>query len=123
MDNFRIDITAEGRERLRDALALGMSNRESTRVFGWEDHPEKGLILYWTDNSLAIEKFPAPLGVEETTAMVWTWLAFTTYPEQEWGGDVSYGKGWRVYNEDWGHVGERWQAILAIQPVWAMYGK
>ena len=30
---------------------------------------------------------------------------------------------WRVYCDEWGRVGNQYQAFVAIQPCWAMYGK
>lgn len=37
--------------------------------------------------------------------------------------DGSNGKGWRIYNEGWGHVDNDHYGVIAVTPVWAMYGK
>src|SRR5690349_24893058 len=43
------------------------------------------------------------------------WLAEADYgPQPDHDGDNS--KGWRIYNEAWGHVDNLWGAIVAIQP-------
>jgi len=37
--------------------------------------------------------------------------------------DGDNGKGWRLYNEAWGHIDEDRYAVIAVAPAWAMYGK
>lgn len=37
--------------------------------------------------------------------------------------DGTVAKGWKVFTEQWGHVGECFYAPFAVQPSWAYYGK
>ena len=37
--------------------------------------------------------------------------------------DISVKRGWRIFCEEWGHIDESWQAIVAIKKVWLWYGK
>lgn len=38
-------------------------------------------------------------------------------------GDIATSKGWRIFNDQWGRVGDTWYAFVAIQPAWMLYGK
>lgn len=50
------------------------------------------------------------------------WLAEAEYGKQpDHDGDNK--KGWRLYNEAWGHVDSDHGAIIAVAPSWAAYGK
>jgi hypothetical protein len=50
------------------------------------------------------------------------WLAEADYGKQP-DHDGDNGRGWRLYNESWGHVDGHFSAIIAVAPNWAMYGK
>lgn len=125
MDNHRIDLTWEGEERFRTVLKLlvdkhgrGSKKKSFTHYI---DDPDYGLILLWAARENAIE-FSKPLSGEQLVDFAWEWLQ-----EQDYGRepdhDGSNGKGWRLFNEAWGHVKHDWAAFVAIQPAWAMYGK
>lgn len=79
------------------------------------------LCFYWTECTGAL-KLPFKMDAQKASEFASGWLS-----DIEWGRepdhDGSNGKGWRLFNDDWGHVGGSWQAIVAIQPAWAMYGK
>lgn len=78
-------------------------------------------MLYWTFSDNMIP-FPGPLDAEQVESMIRAWLAEAPYglePDH----DGHNTKGWRVYNEAWGHVNTEWQAFVAIEPVWLMHGK
>ena len=119
MDNFRIDVTCEGEDSL--SLVMKLAFRDGRKARGYRVSKEKGLILYWSINE-RVTAFPFGLDAEAAAKMVSGWLA-----EQDYGREPNHdgdnGKGWRVYNEDWGQVDSEWQAFLAVKPVWAMYGK
>jgi hypothetical protein len=118
MDNFHIDITSEGEAHLRAALdiafrgqrhAIGYYVKDGTLIFCWAEHKE------------AI-KLPFKMDSKRATDFTVAWLSEVDYGKQP-DHDGDNGKGWRVFNEAWGHVGGYWQAFVAIQPQWAMYGK
>ncbi len=119
MDNFRIDVTCEGDEALRAVMTIAFTQHRS--AVGWRLDPEYGMILYWTDHK-GTNALPFPHDAEATFHMVKKWLETQDYGREP-GHDGSNGKGFRVYNEAWGHIGSEWQAFLAIKPEWAWYGK
>lgn len=120
-DNFRFDISGGG--VLKDALAIAFSYTQSAkgyRIDVREGHPTR-LVFYGYDSPKMLP-FPAPLGSEETESIIKTWLKLLDYgSEPDIDGSVS--KGFRVYNEDWGHVAREWQAFMAVEPAWLLHGK
>ena len=123
MDNHRIDLTWEGDDRLREVLTMLLSKwgRRDKRFTHYLDDPDYGLILYWTDRDHAT-KLPRPMSMKRYIEFAIEWLHKQDYGKEP-DHDGSNGKGWRVFNESWGHVKSDWGGICAIQPVWAMYGK
>lgn len=122
MDNFRFDITWEGEHNFRSLVKLFVS-RKCDKVTHYEIDPDYGMILYWTKPSRpAAMPVPYPMGVDGAVDFVWNWLKTADYQEEP-DHDGDNGRGWRIFNEDWGHVKGEWAATIAIQPCWAMYGK
>lgn len=70
-------------------------------------------------------KLPYPMAWKEAADLAWGWLL--NQPKEKYqeylDHDGSNGKGFRVYNEDWGHVAKSHYAFLGVLPVWAWYGK
>lgn len=67
---------------------------------------------------------PLPYPMETTAAIefAWNWLAQASYGQKpDIDGDCK--KGWRIFNEAWGHVGRDCYAFVAVRPTWALYGK
>jgi hypothetical protein len=64
----------------------------------------------------AAEQFSEPLNLKKAVAFVWDWLLRVEYPEDEHDGASK--KGWRVFNEQFGIVGDCWEAFIAIRPMW-----
>lgn len=124
MDNFKVNIYAEGKDTLQVALSLF----DRRKTIGWQVkivNKRPRLILFWSTSSVAlgvITPLPAPLDTAGAADFVWNWLQHADYgPEPDHDGDN--GKGFHVWCDDWGHVEELWQAFVAIEPEWAMYGK
>lgn len=70
-----------------------------------------------------VNKLPGKgIDAEHVWPMIEAWLDDTSYGTQP-DHDGDNDKGWRIYNEAWGHVAGLWQAFAAIEPVWLMYGK
>lgn len=127
MDNFRIDVNAAGDILLRDVMRIVFTRHShATHYMLW---PGKGLVFFWTEPRAAEQVgapepigFPFKMDADGAAEFARRWLADTEYPKQpDHDGDNS--KGWRVYNEAWGHIGNYWSAIIAVQPTWAMHGK
>lgn len=91
---------------------------------------EYGLVLYWHHDKGTIA-FPARLTADQVLPTVLAYLDDPDgHPElkfEEWDADTEHDgynrKGWRVYVEDWGHVGGNSYALCAIRPVFLWYGK
>ena len=123
MDNFRFDITSDG--NLQGWLDCCMARKLAV---GWSVHnDDKGLRLtfYWVAPTPLVDEYqplPSPADSNQIAVIVKSWLdAVNRGKRPDHDGDT--GKGFRLYNEDWGHVDSRYQAFLAISPAWAMYGK
>lgn len=125
MDNRVIDVRSEGRQSFDLAIQLLFTEKHSERkATHYIDDPEHGLIFLWTASPKAI-KLPIQMDWKHAADMAWAWLAEqpTDKYKEYCDHDGSDGKGFRVYTEDWGHVAGMWEAICAIQPIWAWYGK
>lgn len=118
MDNFQIDITSEG--ALDAAMRLAFQS-ERQRAVGYRIDPEKGIVLYQYESAV-MTPFPFKMDAAGAADFVKRWLAEADYgPEPDHDGHNE--KGWRLYNEAWGHVGGDYKAFVAVKPAWAMYGK
>ena len=118
MDNFHIDITSEG--DIAPAMKIAFSNHRFGAV-AYKIDPVKGLIFFWTECESAIT-LPFKLDPEGAADFAKRWLTEQVYgSEPDHDGDN--GRGWRIYNEGWGHIDGMWQAFVAVKPAWAMYGK
>lgn len=122
-DNTRFLITSTGDDHLVKAMELAFAcwgGVSITKAIGWVDEPMKGLILIAMGDRYTA--FPSPVAWGEARIIVRAWLDEADFgPEPDHDGDNE--KGFTVYNEAWGHVGEHTGAICAIKPAWMMYGK
>jgi hypothetical protein len=141
-DNGQIVVVMEGREAFELAMrlaflphkypkrsaathykiekkpAFGGTNNLPTMLFETQ-HPR--LIFYWIEDKTALE-LPFPMDVDDAINFAWGWLQKQDYGEEP-DHDGSDGKGFAVYNEAWGHVGNSHAAICAVSPQWSWYGK
>ncbi|MDR9781847.1 hypothetical protein [Rhizobium redzepovicii] len=138
MDNFHIDITAEGKTSLQKAIEIAFAHNAPGRkaesysvvtlaktVVNDLPHGLDGktaLILRWSGAEKQLGAVNLKLDVEGAVDFATRWLA-----EQNFGREPDHdgdnGRGWRVFVGAWGHVGGDHYAILGIVPSWAMYGK
>lgn len=80
------------------------------------------LIFLSQDERDAI-KLPYPMDGEQMFEFARGWLKQGATWTREPDHDGDNGRGFRVFAEDWGHVAGHHYALLAVQPVWALYGK
>jgi len=118
MDNFHFDMTSEGKEQLKTALSLFPHQK----VVAYRIDAEKGMILYWIQSTNALS-LPFAMSLSQAADFVSGWLEEAAPYGAEPDHDGDNGKGWRLYNESWGRIGDESSAFAAVQPVWAMYGK
>jgi hypothetical protein len=121
MDNFHIDIHSEGKESFIKAFILGC---REYKIIGYRIDENKGMVLYWSESvKEKIIKLPYEMKPEQAAIFVYDWLI----DHAEYGHrpdiDGDSGKGWKIYTDSWGQVNSEWQTILAVKPIWAMYGK
>lgn len=146
MDNRTLDVTSLGDEDLALALKLVWPNAHGGKathykivnlkeVVDYVGQPtsfhtanqvpaEDGkptLILFWSAEKDALP-LPYPLDLDGSTDFVKGWLKNVDAGEEpDHDGDNKLG--WRVFNEQWGYVAGYHQAIVGVQPAWAMFGK
>lgn len=142
MDNFSIDVTAEGHESLLKAMEIAFAhNAPIKRVESYhvtklvsdeynglpkDVNGKTALVMRWSRTEKFSEtgpvNLPFKLDVKGTADFAQRWLE-----EQEFGREPDHDghnkKGWRVITGNWGFVcGDR-EAVCAIIPWWAAYGK
>jgi hypothetical protein len=127
MDNFHIDLTAEGEETLLQVFEIAFRhNAAGGKAEGtFETKNRDGvpaLVFCWGSEDERVVKLPSPIGFELATQIALNWLESAKWSEEpEHDGDNA--RGFHVYVEDWGHVDGNPYAIVAVAPEWAMYGK
>lgn len=137
MDNRIFDINGKGQKMLAQVLELAMFHQRgcwegatNLKADGYKFSKDKGLIITWHTSGKDVQKFIAPLGSEALAGMICEWLESEEAAtvnlvgwEQNADHDGNNSKGWRVYCEDWGHVGGDSYAIVAVKPCYLWHGK
>lgn len=135
MDNRHISVQSEGRKSFDLAVQLVFENAPGGKATHYFEHSEKGLIFLWHEDKFLnpvgslvtkeASKLPYAMDWKAAADLAWGWLQERKHEEyrEVLDHDGSNGKGFRIYNEDWGHVAGSFYAILAVLPVWAWYGK
>lgn len=140
-NNSQVVVVMEGREAFEMAMRLAFHPHKNckdgaashylvqtkyeldplpTPLFETQ-HPR--LIFFWHDpQKEGAQKLPFKMSVEDAIPFAWSWLQKQDY-QREPDHDGDNGKGFAVYNEAWGHVGNSYYGICAISPQWAWYGK
>lgn len=120
-DNFHFDMTG-----VNLALALQVAFSDHPTCVGIVSTSER-LTLYWTapprreaDDNFAL--LPQ-MTWEQIKPLIEAWQTNTAKYGKEPDHDGDNGKGLRVFNESWSHVGGDYRAFAAIEPAWIMYGK
>ncbi len=124
MDNFRIDITAEGDALLVKAMEVAFTNCPGQTAEAYLISPEKGLVFFWSpkDSSQSLVPLPFKLDAAGAADFARRWLAEADYGREP-DHDGDNGKGWRVYCEGWGRIDGYSYSFVAVKPCWAWYGK
>lgn len=120
-NNFRFDISCGP---LEESLKIAFYQHKATcwKFEGVGLERDRLIFAWHQDNSPGYNPFVAPVGPEEAVTIVKSFLAKQDYgPEPDH--DGSNKKSWRIYNEEWGHVGGNHYAFAAVEPVWEMFGK
>jgi len=129
LDNFHVDVTAVGRDSFDLAMRIAFGGKfgRSKATHFTKDQNGARIVLFWTNANGGTFKptpFPTTLDWKAAADVVWHWLETEAPYPREPSHDGDNKKGFRVHNDDWGHIKEfGWESFLAIEPAWAMYGK
>ena len=130
MDNRVFNVNGEGREMLLRTLEL-VFEQKRIGCAGWVQ-TERGLVLLWhVDPAKGETPFPSKrLAAHEVLPLVLSWLDSDEAKSlvlSDWDADVDHdgsnSRGWRVYVEDWGHVGGNSHSICCVTPAFMWHGK
>lgn len=128
MDNRIFNVNGISKQQLFFAIKLALTDESGTEnlVSSWEVDLNKGFIINWW-NERGI-KFPKAFSADMITDVVWEWLQTEEAMSMTFEGwdakqNESSKLGFRVYCEDWGHVGTNEYAIIAVRPAYIWYGK
>lgn len=137
MDNRRLDITSDKSTHLRAALEVLVGSAPGSMVTHYLDittlQTEPGqrrqprtLVLLWSDEGGKARPLPTPLDSDGAHELAVRWLEALKPEERDsaidMDGDCSP-CGFRVFNEEWGHVLGMRYGVVGIQGVHAWYGK
>lgn len=90
---------------------------------GWTSVERNRPDLIGRAIDIEVNAFPGKgIGHEAVWPFIEAWLKEADYGSQP-DTDGHNSKGWRIFNEGWGHVCGMWQAFVAIEPEWLTYGK
>lgn len=137
-DNLHIDVRAKTRETFDLAIQIAMEFEPAVEAYTIDK--KKGLVLLWCAEEYSGGRklghpFPTRLDAKGAADMAWTWLqkewekdpkdrvAFDPGGKPYEDGEVDNDNGFRVYNEEWGHVGDHTYSVCAIQPASIWIGK
>ena len=98
----------------------------SAFVYGQEAKPRRMVFfkLYPHSANDKPDRIPFPFMADAAVAAEFAmrWLKECDYPREP-DTDGSTKKGWRVYSERWGRIDDDHSSIIAVAPLWAVYGK
>jgi hypothetical protein len=116
-NDHRFDVTSDS--HLEEILKIAFVRHKKTK--GWRIDGKR-LLLSWFNDGEKWNTFLTPLDDTAAVSPVIEWLKAQDYgPEPDVDGSIL--KGFRVYNESWGYIGDDHYAFVAIEPEWIVYGK
>ncbi len=124
MDNFKLDVVADGRENFDRAMAIAFSYHPRAVAFV-KEHDR--FILMWAEDAQLLpvgQRLPSAADLQAASDLAWAWLQ----QEADYGAEpVQEGKctkGFRVYTEEsFGVAPARWRTIVGVQPAWAVHSE
>lgn len=119
MDNRVFSITSEGDKDFELAMKIAFSRNNKAVGYLVKDNV---LIFYWVKSDDMIP-LPYEMDVSQATEFSKGWLKSVKPSQREPDHDGDNEIGFSVWCESWGHVNSDYKAFVAIEPIWAMYGK
>jgi hypothetical protein len=137
MDNFALNVRAVSRETFKKAVEIAFAATPGGKASHYVQSRRYGLVLFWMAHpgdvfeGNVIHALPDEMNATEAASFAWKWMERKTRNEFQlkgWDrfyddGDVACEPAYRVFVEDWGHVGGSHSAVCAILPCWAWLGK
>ena len=79
----------------------------------------------WEEGEYSVEviKLPFPMACPAACDFAWHWYIQSEVDGKQPDIDGDVQKAWKIFNEEWCHVAGHSQALVAIKPIWAMFGK
>lgn len=119
-DNTRFDMTAVP---LKPALEIAFASSPGGKASHYKIYDNK-LVFAWHENAgKDFIPFVTPIDKDGAHDVVINWLKHSAEFDSQPDHDGDNGRSFRIYCEDWGHIDHNHYAFVAIEPVWAMYGK
>lgn len=134
MDNRTIDLVSEGKSHLSLALQIMVPSSPAGKVTHYKVVHKRRvdraltddktapptLILLWHDGPDATPLAYA-MNTDQAIEFAWGWLGANAAGQRpDIDGDCD--AGFRAFTESWGHVFGHSNAVVGIQPAWAIYG-
>lgn len=113
-------VNGESLERLMAVMALS----DQKKFEGYAIDTNNGRIVFFGyKGHKDATPFPTSMSGDFCAQLAIGWLKEARYPaEPDHDGDNS--KGWLCYTENWGHIEPYgFEASLAVEPHWLIYGK
>lgn len=135
MDNKTFNVRGRSLEELTLAIKLCLmidSYGKEDRIKGWYFDPKHGLIALWSidSNNKNHKELPMAMGAEMFAPIAYAWIHSSEAKKIKLSGwdedtdhDGSNDLGWRLYLEDWGHIGNERYGLFALIPSYCWYGK
>lgn len=134
MDNKTVNIASSGMSHLKMAIEIACNHKcigykivnvFNDRTISNNTNDTPVMILYWTDTGVNdIIRFPYQMDTNQMTNFVIGWLDSINPKFYFADIDGDTGKGFNAFTDPhWDMVFGQWQAMIAIMPIPAMYGK
>ena len=131
ISNRVFNINGQGDEMLLAVLELAFNHSGVSTATAWAVSEEHGLVLFASFGVKDAALFPIPLTAEEVTPMIKAWLndddTWARIKLDGWDTDADHDghntRGWHIYCNDWGHIGESSRGFIAIKPAFMWHGK
>ena len=129
-DNRIFNVNGTSEEFLGEVLGIALL-QSNNRVEGWQKDPKRGVVLYWhAEGQKGVTPFLSEPTSKELARMILKSLAepwAKDIPMKDWDANADHDGdnelGWRVYCNDWGHIGDNAYAFLCVKPAFLWYGK
>lgn len=119
MDNRKFSITAEGDNDF--SLAMQIAFGKYKKAVGYKVTGNV-LLFYWVKSN-DMTPLPFEMDISQATEFAKGWLKSVKPSIKQPDHDGDNYVGFSVWCESWGQVGNDYAAFVAIEPIWAMYGK